>query len=188
MKNEKGIKAYNYESIIKPIIFFLIGILLVTQNEIVEIVTYVLGTVVFLIGLIKIILYYKKPEEKNDVLIGAGYMVIGIAAILLTLLFEGVIKIAFRYIIAAFLLYTAIIRFIQGFKKPKKIKLLYILSSLLVIICAILIATLNIDFHMVGFIIIVYSIIEIVGYILNHKYIDELGKVGEAIIVREKDE
>ena len=188
MKNEKGIKTYNYESIIKPIIFFLIGILLATQDEIIETVTYILGTVLLLIGLIKIIIYSKKPEEKNDVLFGAGYMILGIIAILLTLLFDDIVKTGFRYIISAYLLYTAIVRFIKGFKQPKNIKLIYLVSSLLITICAILIAVLDIGSHKAGFIIIAYSIIEIAGYILNNKYTEENSKIGEAIIVREKEE
>ena len=188
MKNEKGLKTYNYESILKPIIFFLIGILLVSQENIIEAATYVIGIVLFLIGIIKIIIYYKKPEEKKDVLVGAGYMVVGVTLVLLTLLVPDIVRISFRYIISAFLLYTAIVRLIQAFKKPKNIKLLYLLSSILIIICAILIALLNINFHIVGIIIIVYSIIEIVGYILNNKYTEENGKISEAIVVREKEE
>jgi uncharacterized membrane protein HdeD (DUF308 family) len=135
-------------------------------------------------------MYYKKPDENNkkDILVGTGYIIVSIVAVLLTLLANEVVKIAFRYVIAAFLLYTGVVRLINALKKPKNIKLVYIISSILIIIFGILLAVLSLEFKIVGVIIIGYAIIEIVGYILNHKYKEENGSIKEALIVKEKED
>jgi hypothetical protein len=145
--------------------------------------------VVFLLGLLKNLLYYKKPDDKKDVVYGTLYMTISVVlAIVIYFAFDEVVVTLFRLGFAVFFAYTGILRFIAAFKMKNKIKLLYVISSLLIILCAVVLAILSdIKLGAIGIFIILYAVIELVGYILN-KYLSESGNVQEASVVKEKEE
>ena len=190
MNKKFAINTYNYNSIISPILFLILGIIFLTNPlRIVKISLLVFCLVVFLLGLLKNLLYYKKPDDKKDVVYGTLYMTISvILAIVIYFAFDEVVVTLFRLGFAVFFAYTGILRFIAAFKMKNKIKLLYVISSLLIILCAVVLAILSdIKLGAIGIFIILYAVIELVGYILN-KYLAESGNVQEASVVKEKEE
>ncbi len=190
MNKKFVINTYNYDSIISPILFLILGIIFLTNPlEIVKISLLVFCLVVFLLGLLKNLLYYKKPDDKKDIVYGSIYMTISvILAIVIYFAFGTVIVTLFRLGFAVFFAYTGILRLIAAFKKKKNIKLLYVISSLLIIVCAVVLAILSkIEIGAIGIFIILYAVIELVGFILN-KYLGENDNIQEASVVKEKEE
>ena len=186
MKKKLNINTYNYDSLIIPIIFLILGIILLTNSKVVTWSLYLISLIIFLFGLFKNLLFYKKPEDKKDVVTGTLFMIIGLLIAALTFFAIEAVEFIFRIALAILLAYTGIIRIIKAFKQPKNIKRLYIVSSILVIICALLLAIFTqIEMWSIGLIIIVYSIIEIAGYIINSKYVDENNTIKEAEVVKE---
>ena len=187
MKKHFTISAYNYDSLIKPILFLILGIVLLTNpNGVVIWSLYIFAIVLFFIGFFKNLLYYKKPEDKKDVVTGTIYMVLAAVIAIVTFFFFNIVQLIFRIALAVLLCYTGVIRIIYDFKQPKNIKKIYLTSSIIIILFAIILAIFsNIEMWTIGLIIILYSILEIVGYVMNRKYIDENAEIKEAAIVKE---
>ena len=192
MKKKFSINTYNYNSLIVPIVFLILGIVLLTNSKVVTWSLYLISLVLFVFGLFKNLLFYKKPEDKKDVITGTVFMTVGLILAILTFFALSWIELIFRISLAILFVYTGIIRIIKAFKQPKNIKRLYIVSSILIILCALLLAVFTqIEMWSIGLIVIVYSIIEIAGYIINTKYVDDNNTIKEAEVVKEiehKDE
>ena len=178
------------ESLIKSIIFFLLGVVLFTNpNKVVTISLYVIAGLFLLLGLFKILSYYKHPDNKNDVIIGTMYLIFSITVALFTLLLFNALETIFRYTVAVFFLYTGIIRIIASFSKPKRIRTIYLINSLVMIGAAIAVALIpGIGLSILGLIIIFYSLIEIVTYIFYKKESKDITIEGKVLVEKESKE
>ena len=166
---EKGYS--NITSLISAIFFFIIGSIIFTNpNGTVRFISYVLGGCFSVIGIFKISVYYYKKNKNQeifikDALIGCSALIIGIILIIFSTTIEAVIRIT----MGAWILFNGInllINSIKGVKtKANSSKILIILSSLMVLGGIYMILSNNLVFQMIGLCIIIYSILEIAGYI-----------------------
>lgn len=166
------VKTYNMgESLLNAILFFILGIILFTNpNGVVKFVIYILGAFSILIGIFKLLVYYQTSQfnpNKKEIINGMIYMLIGMITIICSIVFFDAIETVLRLTVSIFLLYVGINRLINTFKQPKGEKIIYFVNALLIIALAIALAFIqNLPFRIVGLFIIVYSIIEIIGFIL----------------------
>lgn len=165
-------KGYsNITSLISAIFFFIIGSIIFTNpNGTVKFIAYVLGGCFSIFGLFKIIVYYFNKKKEKDVFIKD--LIIGIVALIMGLIlifFSTAIEAVIRITTGAWILFNGInllINSIKGVKtKANSSIILIVLSSLMIIGGIYMILSNNLVFQMLGLCIIIYSIIEIIGYI-----------------------
>ena len=187
------VKTYNMgESLFNAILFFILGIILFTNpNGVVKFVIYILGAFSILIGIFKLLVYYQTSQfnpNKKEIINGMIYMLIGMITIICSIVFFDAIETVLRLTVSIFLLYVGINRLINTFKQPKGEKIIYFVNALLIIALSISLAFIqNLPFRIVGLFIIVYSIIEIIGFILCKRKSNIKESIKEATVILEKE-
>ena len=156
-------------SIISAILFLILGIILILYpDSVVKFITYILGAIVIILGIFKLLSYFKNKEtinNTNDLAIAVVLIVIGI----ITMFLSSVIEFVVRLIIGGWLLYSGILKLILTFKvKDLGIKNWYIplISSIIMLICGLYTIIVANMLNMAGgVVLVVYSVAEIVQYI-----------------------
>lgn len=157
------------KNLIYACIFLVLGIIFITsKDDILGIVSKVIGTILIVIGIVKSIIYIYMKGKLGEYNISELF--IGIVAICLGVLFitlSGTLSFAIRIIIGIWALLSGINRIIfalsvkqidnTGFKT-------YLVSAFIMIIVGILLISGLFD-KIIGLFIIIYSISEIVDYI-----------------------
>ncbi len=191
MKKKIEIKTYEMgESIFAAIIFLVFGIFLITDPEkMLKIVLIVFGGCLTLLGVFKLLLYYKTTDgNKKDILSGGMFIILGMAIILwVAISFENVVKFL-SITFAIYLFYVGINRVVQAFK-VKGSKKPYFINALVIVLIAVLLVALSLwidSLVMVGILITLYAIVEIVGFILGRNNFTESKKVAEAVVIKEQ--
>lgn len=188
----KKIQVRTYEmgeSVIASIIFLILGIILITNpNGVVKVSLYIFGAIIALMGIFKLLMYYKSNDmQKKEIISGGVFIVFGMALILCVAVFFDKVEFALRIIAAVYLLYVGIYRLISAFKTKGK-KTPYFVNALLIILIAVLLVIIpGMPLWAVGWFITAYAIVEIVGFILGRKD-GSFNGVAEAIVVTEKIE
>jgi len=191
------IKSYSTKtSLISSIIFFIIGAVLTAYSEKIMATTYkLIGGVLLIItiGLILSIIIRKKKEQP----IFVNRIAIAIITFTLSILFfffHSIIDESIRFLIGAWILFSGITRLISALRtdhKASRFIALLITSILLIILGLVTITKTGILLWVVGIIIMIYSAIEIVGYIFyskdNTNYEEEEGET-RLIIPEDKDD
>ena len=158
-------------SIINSVLFLLIGIILFTYgDDIISVISYILGVVVIIIGVVKTLNATKNntsPNYNANLALGIMLIVLGIA-----LIFCGpIIKIVLRFFIGAWILVGGANKLIAAInlKKESKdwIKLLVI--SILLLVIGLYVVLKSLGFKYIGLVMIIYSVIAIVGYFMTPK-------------------
>ena len=172
-------------SLIYSIIFFILGAIIFTKPEIIILfISYVLGGIFAIIGLFKCIKNYLDIKKDNS--ISSKEMITGILLIITGLIFillASVIEALVRLIIGGWILFTGINRLINCLSirnKNHKFIIRLILSFLLIGVGIYTILESNLAFKTIGLVLIVYSILEILGYIFNKN-----NPYQETIIIKE---
>ena len=192
------IKSYSSKSsLVSSIIFFVIGAILTAYSERIMTAAYKVIGVVFLaitIGIILSIVVRKKKEQP----IYANRVAIGIITLVLAILFfffHGIIDEAIRFIVGAWILFSGVTRLINALRtdhKASRFIALLIVSILLIILGFVTIIKNGILLWVVGIIIMIYSAIEIVGYIFyskdNKNFDSEEDTEDKLLIPEKKDE
>lgn len=169
----KNVKIVNYSSnLFTSIISLILGVIIFSRPDLVTIaISYVLGTLLIIYGLSKII-YFSYQKGKDDS-IATKPCVIGITLIILgfiCIFLSGIIEQLIRFIIGAFILVAGINRIIKVFniedKKSSQFIAGLIVSLLIIGIGIYVILVSNLIFSSLGFILIIYSIIEIINYVV----------------------
>ena len=173
MKLDK-LKEKNYSnisSLISAIIFFIIGsVIFANPDNLITFVAYILGGILMIIALIKTgTYYYKKGKEQDasikDLSIGLIAFILGMVLII----FSSTVEALIRIVIGAWILFNGITLLINSIKelknKSNSAKILIILSAIMIIFGIYMILVSNLAFKMIGLCIILYSIVEIIGYI-----------------------
>lgn len=193
---KKKIKIRTYEmgeSIFAAIIFLIFGIFLVTNpGKILKTVVIILGIVISLVGAFKLLVYYKmKDGEKKEVLSGGAFIVLGMASIICALIWFEQIQTVLRIILAIYLIYVGIYRFVYAFKAKGDKKPYFINAGIILLIGVLLITIPGLIFKAplvtMGILIILYSIAEIFGFVVGRKNGNGV-TVAEAVVISEKDE
>jgi uncharacterized membrane protein HdeD (DUF308 family) len=181
------------ESILASIIFLILGIFLITNpTGWIQWIVGILGVIITLIGVFKLLVYYKSKEtqEKKDVLTGGVFILLGMASIICALVFMDKVIGALRIILAIYLLYVGIFRLVYAFK-AKGSKKPFFINALIIIGVGVLLLLIpglfDTPLIAIGVLLTVYSIAEIVGFVLGRK--NGVGAtIAEAVVVSEKDE
>jgi uncharacterized membrane protein HdeD (DUF308 family) len=182
-------------SLLSSIIFFVIGAILTAYSERIMTTAYKILGVTFLIitiaNIISIIIRKKKGSP-----IYANRVAIGIITLILAILFfffHNIIDESIRFIVGAWILFSGVTRLISALRtdhKASRFLAILIVSILLILLGFFTIIKNGIVLWVVGIIIMIYSAIEIVGYIFyskdnsNYEEEDEEAR----LLIPEKDE
>ena len=196
-----GVKSYSsIISLINSIIFFILGAIVFTRPEIIILfISYVIGGIIIVIGLFKCIKNYL--DIKKDNTISSKEMIAGIVFIIIGLVFillAGVIEALVRLVIGGWILFSGINRLINSLEIPKRNKhfiIRLILSLLLIGVGLYTILESNLAFKTIGLVLMIYSAIEILGYISSKRstYVEEViietnnNKVIDAVLIEDKE-
>lgn len=163
-------------SLISSIAFLILGAIMFTRPEaIILFISYVLGGIMILIGAFKCIKNYL--DVKKDNTISSKEMIAGILLIVIGLVFiflANVIEALVRLVIGGWILFTGINRLINALHLNKKTRMFFIfliLAILLILAGLYTILEANLAFKTIGLILMVYSLLEIIGYIFNRQEI-----------------
>lgn len=180
----------NYSSVVSLIIsilFFILGAVMFTNPDaIVLFISYVIGGLIILIGTFKCIKNYLDVKKDNST--SSNGMIVGITLIVIGLVFiflASVIEALVRLVIGGWILFSGIIRLVNALSiKKKDINFWVLLGISIILICGGLYTILetNLAFKAIGLILMIYSVVEIFGYVFNKK------EIGEVIITKEKEE
>ena len=187
---EIKIKSYNKQStLIEAIILFIIGAVFYSKpDQIVKVVSIGLGITLTLFALVELIIYFYNLQysinDKNKLATGIPVLITGIIFIF----FANIVELFIRYIVGGGILLIGIIRLLSAlsFKPKRKSFFSILITSLIIISLGIYtIVVKNFPIAFTGLIIMIYSGIEIIEYIIfnNIKAKEELD-----IIISEKNE
>ena len=178
------------ESILAAIIFLILGIFLITNpTGWIQWIVGIVGCVITLVGVFRLLLYYKSKEgEKKEVITGGVLIILGMTMIICAIAFMDKVTDALRITLAIYLLYSGIFRLVYAFK-TKGNKKPYFINALIIIGLGVLLILLpgliDAPLIIIGVLLTVYAITEIVGFVLGRKNGTGIS-VAEAVIVSEK--
>ena len=174
MKKITVIEYSNDTSLISSIFFLIFGIILFTNpSGILNFISYIVGGILIIIGIFNILSYRRtlkklNIEQKYKLVIGVILIIFG----LFVMLFSSLIEMTFRLICGGWIIYTGIIRLIQTLNiKENKIQFIsHLIIAILLIICGFYVALeTNLIFSTIGLFIILYAVLEIIGFIFYKK-------------------
>ena len=173
------VSVKNYSNIlilVSSILFLILGAVMFTKpNEVVIFSTYIFGGLLIIIGLFKCIKNYLDVKKDNftpstEMIIGIVLIVLGIVCIFLA----GVVEAFVRLIIGGWILFSGINRLINTlnyYKHDSKFWVSLVLSILLIGGGLYTILEVNLAFKAIGIVLMIYAVLEIIGYIFNKKEI-----------------
>lgn len=170
-----NIKSYSdIISLISSIIFLILGATIFTKPEVIILfISYVIGGLMIVIGIFKCVKNYLDVKKDNTV--SSREMTTGIILIVIGLVFiflASVIEALVRVVIGGWILFTGINRLINALylnKKNKRFIIYLILSILLISAGLYTILESNLAFKTIGLVLMIYSFLEIFGYIFNRQ-------------------
>jgi len=171
---EKILKRASWSDMIISVIFILFGIFLVTNpGAVTTMLSVILGGIFVALGVFKIIEYVSKGKEDSYLLgIGAVAILAGVVIIFAT----GIILSIFRIIIGVWIIYTGIMNLQTAavWKDYKsRLWLATVIGSILIIIAGIyILANSGAILETIGWIIIIYGIIDIMERIIFVKKVE----------------
>jgi len=190
------VKSYSTSSsLLSSIIFLILGAFLISNaDSVITWISYIVGSLLSMIGLIKLVTYYrikKKTEitSNGDLIFGLVLLTIGILCFFLAGIFETLI----RFIVGAWVLFTGIHRLIESLKMEnkanKKFPILLGISVLLVALGLYIILYSNLMFKWIGILMVTYSVLEIIGYIFfSQNIVDKKKKEKQKKVIIEHKE
>ena len=182
------IKTYEMgESLISAIVFLLFGIFLITDpKEIIQIALYIFGGFVAILGVFKLLLFYRATDgNKKEIINGGVFIILGMALILCVAIFYDHVEIVLKFITAIYLLYVGVNRLISAFKTKGDKKPYFINAGIIILLAALMASIPDMPLFVVGILITIYAITEIVGFVFGRKNQTEVN-VNEAVIVNEQ--
>lgn len=158
-------------SIIMSIVLLIVGIcLFINPAEMVKFITYIIGVIFVIFGTIKLYDYCKQKDTISNM-----QLTIGIAAIvigIITMFCNGIIEFAIRLVMGGYILANGINKLIVALNSKTyndKWVGLVIIAGLLIIGGLYIILKSNIVLSTIGLVLIIYSAIDIISYIMYPK-------------------
>lgn len=158
-------------SIITSILFLVLGIcLFINPTEMVKFITYIIGIIFVVFGSIKLYNYYKFKDSISNI-----QLTLGIAAIIIGIVImfcNGIIEFTIRLIMGGFILANGLNKIIVSLNSKNyndKWKILLAIGILLIIVGLYMLLVSNIILSTIGIILIVYSSIDIISYLMYPK-------------------
>ncbi len=171
---QKKLKQDSYESIFFSCVTILLGlIMIIFSKNILDIISYLIGGILIVNGLLKIFYYFRYEGKYNifnyDLSFGILNIIIGIVC----LIFTNELQSIFRIVIGLVVIYEAIINITLSTKilyVDKVSGIISLLISILMIVCGgFIIFTKGLVITTIGIILIVFAIMNIVeSVIFNH--------------------
>lgn len=177
MKN--FLKKTGWVDILVSVIFAVIGIfMIINPDSALEILSYILGGIFILIGIVKLIDYFASKGKYDfynyDLVFGVIAIVIGIV----TIFCSGLIESMFRIIIGLWIIYSGLMRLSLSLKlHAAKVNTwgLSLAFSIIMIIGGIcMIFQSGALMTLAGIIMLIYSVMDLVENIIFVKYVDKL--------------
>ena len=195
-----SVKKYsNIFVLISSILFLILGAVMYTNpKEVVIFSTYIFGGLLITIGLFKCVKKYLDVKKDNltpstEMIIGIILMVVGIVCIFLA----GVVEAFVRLVIGGWILFSGINRLINTLyitRKDTKFWVSILLSILLIGGGLYTILEVNLAFKAIGIVLMIYAVLEIIGYIFNRKELTVIKtenkhkeKIEDAEVIETKD-
>ncbi len=173
---EIKVKSYSSQSsLISSIIYFIIGAILFSKaDEVVKFLSISVGVILGVVAVVNLVIFIltkrdvEKPTKKSSLI----FSIISLVFALVFILCSEAIEQFIRFIVGAWILFTGIIRLIGALSiSPKNNKFLplLIISLLLIATGIYSIVVGNVILPTVGIIMMVYAVLEIIGYIFYAK-------------------
>ena len=161
------IKSYGTKSsIVTPLVFLLIGVLLlVNPGDIVQFISYIFGGVFLALGISKIIFDSKRLERTTG---DTFYSVLMIVMGIIFISFSGTIEFIIRLAIGLWILVNALKSIINGVNSMNLVKkdiVSFVVGFILLIMGLYTIFVSNLILQSLGLVIIIYAVLEIIDYI-----------------------
>ena len=195
---EIKVKSYSTQSsLISSIIFFIIGGILLTNAEhIKNFISIGIGIILAVISIISLVIYYlsRKKEESIQNRKALIYGVVLLILAIIFIFFSSIVEQFIKFIIGGWILFSGIIRLINtlsmNHKNNKFVPLLIVAILLIAVGIYTIIGNLFDDIlKAVGIIMMLYSVIEIVGYVFYTKDKQEKEEEGAtSLIIKDKKE
>lgn len=169
---EIKIKSYNSQSsLITSIILFIIGGILYKNPEIfITTISKIIGLIILLISIYNFIIVFtnKNKEYNMSIKITSATLLLIIA--ILFLFYSETVEKAIRIVVGFWIIFSGINRLINALQSNQKNKIsLIIISILLILIGLYTIIIGDVIISTIGIIIMIYSLIDIIGFILYKK-------------------
>ncbi len=197
-------KVKDYSNIfvlISSIIFLILGAVMYTKPDAVVIITtYVFGGLLILVGLFKCVKNYLDVKKDNTVsstemVVGIVLTVLGVICIFLA----GVVEALVRLIIGGWMIFSGINGLINTLyldKKNSKFFISLVLSLVIIGGGLYTILEANLAFQAIGIVLMIYSVLEIIGYIFNRRSVTVIktevqsnnDKIVDAELIETKDD
>ena len=192
---EIKVKSYSQQSsLISSILFFILGACFLNAEDIAEKIIFGIGIFLAVMAVIEFVIYFlqrKNNPENKPKLTGLIYAIITLVFAIIFIFFYSVVEQFIRFIIGFWVLFSGIIRLINALSyspKNKKFIPLLIVSLLLIAVGIYTIVKDNIILHTAGIIMMIYAVIEIIGFIVYTKDSAESVDPGsETLIIPEND-
>ncbi|MBR3660563.1 MAG: DUF308 domain-containing protein [Bacilli bacterium] len=192
----------NYSSIfvlVSAILFLILGAVMYTKPDAVVIITtYVLGSLLIVIGLFKCVKNYLDVKKDNS--ISSTEMIVGIVLAIfgvICIFLAGVVEALVRLIIGGWMIFSGINSLINTLyleKKTSKFWISLILSLVIIGGGLYTILEANLAFQAIGIVLMIYAVLEIIGFIFNKNTltvikteVERNDKVIDAELIETKD-
>lgn len=182
------------ESILFAVLFLVLGIILITNSQ--KAVLYTTGAFALIIGVFKLLLYYKLPENVEDkseykktLLSGMFFLTFGSAVVVSTsVVFSTVVNVLFL-ILSIYFLYAGIYQTVRAFKVKKQKRMPYLIVAGVVFLFGILLLILRNDMPTIitGIFLILYAITEIFYFVIAKEEKPVRDVVKEVEIIKAED-
>lgn len=182
------------ESILFAVLFLVLGIILITNSQ--KAVLYTTGAFALIIGVFKLLLYYKLPENVEDkseykktLLSGMFFLTFGSAVVVSTsVVFSTVVNVLFL-ILSIYFLYAGIYQTVRAFKEKKQKRMPYLIVAGVVFLFGILLLILRNDMPTIitGIFLILYAITEIFYFVIAKEEKPVRDVVKEVEIIKAED-
>lgn len=180
------IKITNYKnqsSLISSIIFFILGGILFTNPDIfVTTISKIVGAALLLIAIVFMITTFINRKTKPFPVITITSIIIIILLSIMFLFFSETVEKIIRIVVGFWILFSGITKLINALKitnKNKKFISLIIVSLLLIIIGIYTIVIGDVLLSSIGIILMIYSALDIIGYIFYSKDSEEVVEINK---------
>lgn len=176
---EKFFKKSGWISILESVLFAILGIVVINNtNTTLKVISSVLGIIFIIIGTCKTINWMCARGKYDLYNLDLFYGLIAITIGIVTIMYSGAIETIFRIIIGVWIIYMSFVRMNLALKikgLDSKISIGTFLLAILMLICGIyIISNSGTLILTIGYIMIIYSIIDIIENIIFMKNIKEI--------------
>lgn len=173
---EIKIKSYSSQSsLLSSILFFILGAILFTSaDKVMSTISIIIGIILATSSVISLVIYFFQTKNGFG-FTKKGNLIFGLLTLILAIIFiffSNIVEHFIRFIVGAWILFTGIIRLINVLSmnsKNNKFISLLLVSILLIIVGVYTILVGDVILSTIGIIMMIYAVIEIVGYILYSK-------------------